>query len=361
MKKTILSTLARFSVGACVVLSSTAAFAADVRLTGAGATFPAPLYKKWVVEFEKVAPGVKLDYNSIGSGGGIKAISDKTVAFGASDAPLSKKELEGMGSDEGVTEVPTCAGAVVPAYNLPGVTGEINFTGDLLCKIFAGKVSKWNDKAIAELNPGVKLPDLAITPAYRTDGSGTTYVFSNYLASMSEEFKSSVGAGKQVKWPVGQGGKGNEGVAAVIQQTAGALGYVESNYANANKIAYGAVKNKAGKFVKATPESISAAGTAAVEQFKGTHLTANILDQAGEGAYPISSFTYIIVYNNLSNLKSIDEAKAVVHFLTWATTDGQSTAGSMDYAPLAAPVKAKVAEAISKLTYKGQPVAAAAH
>lgn len=334
------------------------ALGAETRLTGAGATFPAPLYKKWVVDFE-TAPGgkdVKIDYNSIGSGGGIKAITDKTVAFGATDAPLNKKEIEAMGGADKIVEIPTCAGAVVPAYNVPGVDAELKFSGDVLAKIFMGKISKWNDPAIAELNPGVKLPATTITPAYRSDGSGTTFVWTNYLATQSETFKSTIGTGKQVQWPTGQGGKGNEGVSAIVQQTPGAIGYIEVNYANANKIAYGSIKNTAGKFVKANPGSISAAGGSAVSHFEGTVLAANIWNQPGENAYPIAAFTYIVVYKDLNNLKTAEEAKALVTFLNWATISAQSTARDLDYAPLDPSVQQKVAAALSTITFKGQAI-----
>lgn len=332
--------------------------AAEVRVTGAGATFPEPLYKKWVVEFEKAPAGkdVKIDYNGIGSGGGIKAITDKTVGFAGSDAPLSKKEIEALGGPDKVVQVPSCAGGVVPAYNVPGVKEELKFTGDLLAKIFAGKVSKWNDKLIAEVNPGVTLPDLAITPAYRTDGSGTTFVFTNYLATQSEEFKGSIGTGKQVQWPTGQGGKGNPGVAAVVQQTPGAIGYIEANYATANKIAYGSVKNIAGKFIKASPDTVSAAGAAAAGKFSGTVLAADIWNQPGDTSYPIASFTYLIVYKDLASVKTIEEAKAVAGFLTWATTRGQTLASEMDYAPLAPDVQKKVGDALATITFGGKSV-----
>lgn len=353
----LIGTFSRIAVAA-VALSASVAMA-DTRLTGAGATFPAPLYKKWVIEFEKAMPDVKLDYNSIGSGGGVKAITEKTVAFGASDAPLTKKELESMGGADQVVQFPSCAGAVVPAYNVPGITVPLKFTGPVIADIFMGKIAKWNDKRIAELNPGVTLPDTSITPAWRTDGSGTTFVFTNYLATQSEEFKSSIGTGKQVKWPLGQGGKGNEGVAAVIQQTAGAFGYIELNYAAANKIAFGSVKNSAGKFIKASPESVSAAGVNASEMFKGTALSADIWNQPGEGAYPVAAFTYIIVYKDLNNLKSPQEAKALLAFLNWAVTDAQSIAKEMDYAPLAPAVQAKVLGAIKTITFQGKPIAAA--
>lgn len=330
---------------------------ANVRLTGAGATFPAPLYKKWVVEFEKADPAVKIDYNSIGSGGGIKAITDKTVAFGASDAPLSKKEIEALGGADKIVQIPTTAGAVVPAYNLPGVSGEIKFSGEVLAGIYTGKIAKWNDPAIAALNSDVKLPDMAITPAYRTDGSGTTHVFSSYLATLSEDFKGSVGAGKSVKWPVGQGGKGNEGVTAVVQQTPGAIGYIELNYATANKIPFGAVKNPDGQFVKASPETMAAAGGAAAKKLTGTVMAADIWNQPGKDSYPISAFTYIIVYKDLStSVSSVEEAKALKSFLSWATTEGQKTGKAMDYAPLTAEVQSAVGTALSSLTYKGEAI-----
>ncbi|HVU65051.1 MAG TPA: phosphate ABC transporter substrate-binding protein PstS [Phycisphaerales bacterium] len=356
--KRLMAIMAGVVVGVGLTAASQASAESDVRLTGAGATFPAPLYKKWVVDFEK-APGgqnARIDYNSIGSGGGVKGITDKTVAFGASDAPLNKKEIAALGGPEAIVQVPSCAGAVVPAFNLPGVTGEVKFTGELMAKIFQGKIAKWNDPAIEHLNPGIKFPNLNITPAWRSDGSGTNYVFTNYLATQSEDFKSTIGTGKQVQWPTGQGGKGNEGVAAIVQQTPGALGYIEVNYANANKIAYGSVKNRAGKFVKATTDAVSAAGSAAAAHFKGTVLAADLWNQPGEDAYPIAAFTYLIVYKDLNNLKSMDEAKALTTFLHWAVTSGQSTARELDYAPLSPEVQKKVIEALDTITYQGKPV-----
>lgn len=338
------------------VLAAGAAFAAETRIQGGGATFPAPFYGKLVAEYEKLHPEVKVDYQSIGSGGGIKGITEKTFAFAGSDAPMSKKELEKCGGADKMIQVPSCAGGVVAAYNVPGVSSELKFTGELLAKIFLGTVANWNDPAIAAVNPGVKLPDLAITPAYRTDGSGTTYVWTNYLATQSDAFKSQVGMGKQVKWPVGQGGKGNEGVAAVVQQAKGAIGYIEVNYANANKIAYGSLKNRSGRFVRATPQTVSAAGAGAVDQLEGTVLAANMWDQPGDEAYPAASFTYLIVYKDLDSVKSREEAMELVKFLWWATHDGQKYAAELDYAPLAAPVQAKVAEALRQITFHGEPL-----
>ena len=336
-----------------VSLAAVAAPTAEVRLQGAGATFPNPLYQRWVSEFQKANPTVKIDYQSIGSGGGIKAITEKTVHFAGSDAPLNKKELTALG-DTNVIQVPTCAGAVVPAYNLPDVKEAINFTGEVLADIYAGKISKWNDARIAELNPGVKLPEMAITPAWRSDGSGTTYVFTNFLTTQSEAFKGSIGSGKQVQWPVGQGGKGNEGVAAAVQGTTGAVGYIELNYALANKISFGAVRNKAGKFIKATTQSVSAAGAGAAASLQGSVLAANIWNQPGDNAYPIASFTYLIFHKDINTAKNADEAKALLDFVTWCMNDGQKLAAAMDYAPLDPAVKAKFEEALKTASFKAK-------
>jgi phosphate transport system substrate-binding protein len=325
---------------------------AEVRLQGAGATFPNPIYQRWTTEYQKLHPDVKIDYQSIGSGGGIKGITEKTIDFAGSDAPMSKKEIAAAGE---VVHIPTVAGAVVPAYNLAGVT-DLNLSGPVLADIYQGKITKWNDPKIAELNEGKPLPDAAITPVWRTDGSGTSFVFTNYLAGQSEEFKNSIGMGKQVKWPLGQGGKGNEGVAAAVQQTPGAIGYIELNYATSNKIPFAAMKNASGKFVKASAQSVSAAGEGAVEKMSSS-LAVDIWNQPGEGAYPISAFTYVIVYKDLGYLRDENKAKALVAFLTWATGEGQTYAGEMDYAPLSDGVKKKVAAAIGSLSWNGQAVA----
>ncbi|HSI36608.1 MAG: phosphate ABC transporter substrate-binding protein PstS [Phycisphaerae bacterium] len=347
-----------FSKIAAVALSLGVAGAAsaDVKIQGAGATFPDPLYQRMIGEYIKAKPDVKIDYQAIGSGGGIKAITSKTVHFAGSDAPLSKKEIEAAGGGDGLVEIPTCAGSVVPAYNVPGVNQPLNFTGELLADIFMGKVGKWNDAKIAAINPGVALPDLAITPAWRTDGSGTNFVFTNYLGTQSEEFKTTVGVGKAVKWPVGQGGNGNAGVAAIVQQSAGALGYVEQNFAEQNKIPFGAVKNKAGKFVKASGESVSAAGAGAADKLKGNLLAADIWNQDGEGAYPISAFTYVIVYKDLRTAQNAEQAQALADFLWYVTHDGQKLAPSLGYAPLAEPVQKKVEEALKSLNHGGKAV-----
>jgi phosphate transport system substrate-binding protein len=342
---------------AVAALGATVAMA-QVRLQGSGATFPEPLYQKWVTAYQAKHSNVQINYTGIGSGGGIKAITDKTVDFAGSDAPLSKAELTALGGEDKVVQVPSTAGGVVPAYNLPGIQAELKFSGEVLADIYMGKIAMWNDAKLKALNPGVDLPDTNITPASRTDGSGTNYVWTNYLATQSEEFKSSIGVGKQVKWPVGQGGPGNAGVGAIVQQTPGAIGYVEEAYADKTGIAYGSVKNKAGKFVKCSPASVSAAGAGAVDQMKGQVIAANIWNQPGENAYPIASFTYLIVYKDLNNVKSKEQATALVDFMKWAIHDGQELSTELDYAPLADGVRAKVDEAIKTISYQGTALAA---
>jgi phosphate transport system substrate-binding protein len=323
----------------------------QVRLQGAGATFPAPIYQRWVVEFERINPGIRIDYQSIGSGGGVRGVIERTVDFGASDAPLSAAELERMPSE--VVHIPTVAGAVVPAYNLPGLEIALNLTGKIIADIYRGEITRWNDPAIREINPDATLPDLIITPVWRTDGSGTTYVFSSYLARQSEDFLWRVGYGKAVRWPVGRGGKGNEGVTAMVQRIRGSIGYVELNYAVQLRLTHARVQNREGRFVEASPESVSAAGAGAVDQMQES-LAVNIWDQPGEEAYPISAFTYIIVYRDLSQVTTRAEAQALVDFLYWATQAGQGIASDMDYAPLAPPVQQRVAEVLGTLVWRGE-------
>jgi phosphate transport system substrate-binding protein len=257
-----------------------------------------------------------------------------------------------------VVHIPTVAGSVVIAYNLPGFSGDLKLTGPIVAEIYMGRIPKWNDPKIAAVNAGSDLPDLPITPAWRTDGSGTTFVFTNYLTTQSDEYTSSVGAGKQVKWPVGQGGKGNEGVTAVVQQTRGAIGYIELNYASANKIPFALLQNREGKFIKASPATVAAAGEGALSHMDKT-LAVNIWNQPGENTYPISAFTYIIVYKDLGYVKDATKAKVLVDFLTWATGDGQRLAEEMDYAPLSAGVQKKAHEAIGGLMWEGKAIAAA--
>jgi len=228
----------------------------------------------------------------------------------------------------------------------------------VLADIYQGKITNWNDPAIAALNPGVTLPNVAITPAWRTDGSGTTFIFTSYLATQSDDFKSSIGIGKQVKWPTGQGGKGTAGVAAAVQQTVGGIGYIEQTYADENKITYGSVQNKAGQFVKCTPDAVSAASTAAASKMSGDVLTANLWNQEGDGVYPIAGFTYVVLYKDLNNVKSADQAQSLVDFLAWASHDGQKMAPDMHYAGLSDQVQSLISTAMTDVSYQGAKIAA---
>ena len=345
-----------FKTAAIALAVSSSTAMADTRLQGAGSTFVNPMMQRWVSEYQTQHGNTKIDYESIGSGGGVKAFLDKTVDFAASDAPLNKKEIAKAGGPDNIIEFPVIAGGVVPAYNLPGVNTEVKFSGPVLADIFLGKIAKWNDSQIAALNPGVNLPDAAITPAWRTDGSGTTFIFTSYLSTQSDDFKSNVGAGKQVKWPAGTGGKGNEGVAAVVEQTVGGIGYVEQAYADENHITYGSVQNKAGQFVKSSPDSISKASEVAAQAMHGNLLVANLWNQDGQDIYPIAGFTYTFIYKDMNNIKSQEQAQSLVDFFTWATHDGQKFAPDMHYAGLSDNARSQISQAMSSLTYSGNAV-----
>lgn len=344
---------------ACDSNDGNTAGGADIRLSGAGATFPAPLYKRWVTEYDSVVSNVRVDYEAIGSGGGVKSITDKTVHFGASDAPLKTSNIEDMGGADKIAEIPSVAGSVVAIYNLPTVdkATRLRLTGEILSNVYLGKITKWNDPAITAINPGIELPDATITPVYRTDGSGTTHVFTSYLCTQNEDFKRTVGLGKQVQWLVGQGGKGNQGVTAAVQQTNGSLGYVEHSYAKQNHLPNALMKNRSGKFVASSPASVAAAGAGAATSMSGTLLAADIWNQPGDEAYPIAAFTYLIVYNDLHNLPDKEAAQQLVKFFWWATHDGQKYAEELDYAPLAPAVRKKIEEVLKQLTYKGESLA----
>ncbi|HEY8665144.1 MAG TPA: phosphate ABC transporter substrate-binding protein PstS [Tepidisphaeraceae bacterium] len=324
---------------------------AETRLQGGGATFPNPLYQRWIKEYQKSHPDVQIDYQSIGSGGGIKGITDKTFDFAGSDAPMGKKEI--AAAKEPLVHIPTAAGAVVLAYNIPNFKGDLKLDGETIADIYRGKITKWNDDKLKALNPDANLPADPITPVYRTDGSGTTFIYTNYVCTQSEDFKGEIGAGKEVKWPVGQGGKGNEGVTAVVQQTPGSIGYIELNYALANKIPFALLKNKDGEFVKASPQTVANAGEGAVDALSKS-LTASIWNQPGKEAYPIAAYTYIIVYRDLSYLKDENKAKTLVDFITWATHDGEKLALEMDYAPLSEGVQKQVDAVIGTLEWNGK-------
>jgi phosphate transport system substrate-binding protein len=308
--------------------SGTPAAGEKIQINGAGATFPNPIYSKWFSEYNKLHPNVEINYQPIGSGGGIRQIIAETVFFGATDGPMTDEQLKMAPGP--ILHLPTVLGAVVPVYNLPDVTTELKFTGPLLADIYLGKVKKWNAPAIAKLNPGVKLPATDITVVHRSDGSGTTYIFVDYLSKVSAEFKSKVGVNTSVSWPAGVGGKGNEGVAGLVTQSPGSIGYVELIYALQNKIAYGSVQNAAGEFVKASPESVTKAADAAAANMPAD-FRVSITNASGAGTYPISSFTWILLYEMP---KDAVRGKAIVDFMRWALTDGQTFATELGYAPL---------------------------
>jgi phosphate transport system substrate-binding protein len=348
--------IARNLALALLLASAAPAVAADILLTGAGATFPMPLYQNVIAQFMQTHPGVQINYSGGGSGQGIKGIIDKTLDFAGSDAPMNKQEIASAGGADMIVQIPSCAGGVVPAYNVPGVTADIKFTGDILADIYLGKISSWNDPRLTAINPGLALPNLAIAPAWRSDGSGTNFVWTSYLSTQSDDFKSTIGIGKTVSWPLGLGGNQNPGVAAIIKQTPGAIGYIEQNFADKNNIPYGLVRNKAGKFVKASVQTVANAGAGAAGNLTGHMLKANIWNQQADDVYPISSFTYLITYKDLRNLKSRDEAQMLVDFLWYATHDGQRAAPGLFYAPLAPEVARKVEDALATFTYQGEPI-----
>ena len=314
-------------------------------VTGAGATFPFPLYSKWFSDYNKLRPDLRFNYQSIGSGGGIKQITEKTVDFGASDAPMTEEELA---KAPGIQHIPTVLGAVVVTYHAP-IEG-LKLTPETLAGIFLGGITKWNDPKLARDNPGVKLPDTAVAVVHRSDGSGTTSIFTDYLAKVSPEWKSKVGAGKSVKWPVGLGAKGNEGVTGVVKSTPGAVGYVELAYAHQNQLAMASLRNRDGVFMAPSLESTSAAA-AGVEM--PADYRVSITDAKGKDAYPIASFTYLLVYKDQADPK---KGEAMLRFLWWAVHEGQATAAGLDYAPLPKAVVAKVEKTLGSLTVQGKPV-----
>ncbi len=316
-----------------------------VALTGAGATFPYPIYSKWFSDYAK-ATGVKINYQSIGSGGGIKQLSEQTVDFGASDAPMSDAELA-KAKGGAIVHIPTVIGAVVVTYNLPEVTQPLKLTGELVADIFAGKVAKWNDARIAALNPGVSLPSRDILVVHRSDGSGTTYIFSDYLSAVSPSWKAAPGKGKELQWPVGLGGKGNEGVAGQVKQTPGAVGYVELAYATQNRLPTAALRNANGEFVAPTIDAVTAAAAGAAGTLPAnTDYRVSIVNAPGQGAYPIASFTWLLAYRNMADAT---KAKQLSEFLAWALHDGQQLAATLDYAPLPAVMVTRLDSVVASL------------
>ena len=311
-------------------------------LNGAGATFPYPMYSKWFSEYNKLHPDIQFNYQSIGSGGGIRQVIAGTVDFGASDGPMTDEQL--AQAKIKILHIPTVLGAVVPAYNVPGVIGELKFTPAALAGIFLGKITSWNDPALTSANPGVNLPNQPLIVIHRSDGSGTTYIFTDYLSKVSNEWQNQVGKGTSVKWPVGLGGKGNEGVAGMVRQMQGSIGYVELIYAVQNNISYGTVKNASGNFVKASLDSVTAA--AASVKNMPADFRVSITNAPGKDAYPISSFTWLLI-----PLQSKDKAKGKIlaDFLNWMVDDGQKMTAPLTYAPLPETVVQKVKSAIKQV------------
>jgi phosphate transport system substrate-binding protein len=316
----------------------------QANLNGAGATFPYPIYSKWFSEYHKLHPDIQINYQPIGSGGGIRQVIAGTVDFGATDGPMTDDQLREAKIK--ILHVPTVLGAAVPAYNVPGVTGELKFTPQVLAGIFLGKITNWNDKAIAAANPGVTLPNQDIIVVHRSDGSGTTYIFTDYLSKISPEWKNQVGKGTSVKWPSGTGigGKGNEGVAGSIRTLPGSIGYVELIYAVQNNIAYGSVRNSAGVFLKASLEGVTAA--AASVKSMPADFRVSITNPPGKDAYPISSFTWLLIP---AQSKDPAKGKILADFLNWMVTDGQKMAAPLSYAPLPDSVAEKVKEEIKQV------------
>jgi len=319
---------ARFVMAATIAAGGLVLRADTVQINGAGATFPYPIYSKWFAEYNKIHPDIEINYQSQGSGAGIRQITNQTVFFGATDGPMTPEQLER--APGAILHFPTVLGAVVPVYNIPGTTAELKFTGPVLADIYLGKITKWNDPAITTLNTGVRLPATDITVVHRSDGSGTTYIFVDYLSKVSAEWQKAVGVATSVRWPAGVGGKGNEGVAGLVSQTPGAIGYVELIYALQNEISYGAVRNSAGRFVKASTSSVTAAAAAAKDAMP-EDFRVSITNPPGEDAYPIASFTWMLLYENPTDKA---RAKVMVDFMKWALTKGQAFAPDLGYAPL---------------------------
>jgi phosphate transport system substrate-binding protein len=335
------TTSSRFAGLLALIALSPLSVNAAIQLQGAGATFPAPLYQRWIAEFSKANPGIQINYQGVGSGAGIKQFTDGLVTFGASDAAMTDAQIAKV--KQGVVLIPATAGSIVLAYNLPGVE-TLRLSREAYVGIFLGKITKWSDPAIAKTNEGVKLPDLNITVCTRSDSSGTNFVFTGHLAAISSDFKSQVGQGTSVTWPTGVAGQGNDGVTALIKQTQGAIGYVEYGYAKNNKLAFAQLQNKAGEFVAATPAS----GTATLNttQFPANILRAWPSDPEAKDAYPISTFTWLLLYKTYSDK---DKLAALKKFVTYGLTDGQKLSDDLGYIPMPAEVVQKCEAALDSV------------
>jgi phosphate transport system substrate-binding protein len=317
----------KFNFVAASVLALVTAAAGAQNINGAGATFPYPIYSKWFSEYSQAHSNVKINYQPIGSGGGIRQVTEGTVDFGASDVPMTPEQI--AAGKVKVIALPTVLGAVVPVYNVPGVNKELNFSGDVIADIYLGKITTWNDARIAKDNPGVNLPNNAILPIYRSEGSGTTFIFTDFLSKVSADFKSKVGAGAAVKWPTGIGQKGNEGVSGMVRQSPNSFGYVELIYAEQNKMSFGTVKNQGGKFVKASAAGVTAAAAAAAKTMPADYRV-SITNAAGPDSYPISSFTWLLIPTH----GDAGKTKILTDFMNWMLDHGESEAASLSYAPL---------------------------
>ena len=345
-----------------------------ITLNGAGATFPFPLIDTWRVEYQSVNPSVSINYQSIGSGGGVRQFTERTVDFGASDAPLTEEEMQALASTP--VHIPETIGSVVAAYNLPGIDKGLKLTGPVLADIFAGKITRWDDQRIRELNPGLSIPSAEIITVHRSDGSGTTFIWTSYLLQVSPEWNQTVGAGKSVQWTVGLGAQGNEGVSNTILSTPNSIGYVELTYALTTDMDYASLMNREGNFVEPTVDSTQAAAQAAIimnnTDTPGNNTSASavslpggdqswthvsLLDAPGADSYPIASFSYLLLYKELStNIDSMEKAQALAQFVSWAITDGQQFASSLHYVPLPESVVQHNQQTLSSLTFNGQPV-----
>jgi phosphate transport system substrate-binding protein len=325
------------------VLALVAAGASAQNLNGAGATFPNPIYSKWFSEYNQLHPNVKINYQSIGSGGGIRQVTDGTVDFGASDVTMTDQQISQ--AKVKVMAMPTVLGAVVPVYNIPGVNKELNFSGDVIADIYLGKITKWNDGRIAKDNPGANLPDKAILPVYRSDGSGTSFIFTDFLSKVSPAWNSGPGKGAAINWPVGIGQKGNEGIAGMVRQSPYSFGYVELIYAVQNKMSYGLVRNSSGKFVKASTDGVTAAAAGAAKSMPADYRV-SITNAPGADAYPISSFTWLLIPTHSTDPA---KAKALADFIGWMLDHGEAEAAVLTYAPLPKQVQDMVRKSIANI------------
>ena len=323
-----------------------------VLLNGAGATFPNIIYQKWITDYNASHPGVQLNYQSIGSGGGIAQFTGGTVDFGASDAPMNDSEIAAVQGN--VVHIPTVLGGVVPTYNLPSVTETIRFSPEVLADIFRGAITRWDDIRLKSGNPGVTLPPRPIIVIHRSDGSGTTYIFTGFLSDVSPDWQSAIGQGKSVNWPVGIGSKGNEGVSATVQQTPGAIGYVELGYAMINRMPVGAVRNHDGNFVTPDISTVSAAAAGKMAELTpDTDFRVSVLNAPGERTYPIASFTWLLLRKDYDDAV---KARALIDFVWWALTEGQQAAPELGYAPLPDEIKPWIRAKLETITAGGKPV-----